>query len=244
MVVLKEMDNGETLLEELPKLILIEDLGMLYTTEKSKHKTRFGIYECGFCGTHFKVRTADVKNGTIKSCGCFRKSQLSKNRTLHGGTGTKLFNIWCGIKARTTNKSNKRYHYYGGRGITICDEWFNDFNIFQQWALENGYGEDNKGLSIDRIDVNGNYEPDNCRWTTQIIQCRNQRMPKNNTSGFKGVCLHKASNKYVAQISINYKRIHLGSFKTAIEGAISYNNYIIENNLEGFILNVIPTTND
>jgi hypothetical protein len=150
-----------------------------------------------------------------------------------------LYNIWGEIKRRTLNPKNKHYLDYGGRGITICDEWKNDVKSFYDWAMSNGY-EENKGLSIDRIDNDGNYCPENCRWTTRIIQARNQRIGKNNTSGYRGVSCKKSLNKYTAQITINNKKIHLGSFPTAEEGAIAYNNYIIENNLEGFILNEIP----
>ena len=84
------------------------------------------------------------------------------------------------------------------------------------------------------------YSPENCRWTTITIQNRNRRIGKDNTTGFKGVSYRKDENKYIAYISVKPKRIHLGSFPTAVDGAIAYNNYIIENNLEGFILNEIP----
>ena len=223
--------------EDLPKPILLEDLGMLYPTENSKKKARFGIYKCGFCGEEFRTQINSVKNGDTKSCGCHRRRTTSETHKTHGLSNTRLGRIWRGIKRRTLNPKDKQYNDYGGRGISICEGWKNDFMSFYNWAMQNGYSE---GLSIDRIDNDGNYCPENCRWTTSIIQSRNQRISKNNTSGYKGVSFKKDNNKYVVRIVIKSKLIHLGYFTTAVEGAIAYNNYIIENNLEGFILNEIP----
>ena len=225
--------------EELPKPVLIKDLDMMFATESSKQETRFGIYRCGFCGTEFKANTYEINRGGIKSCGCYQKRRTIETNKTHGLSNTRLSGIWSEIKNRTLNSKYKDYLDYGGRGITICDEWKNDFMSFYNWAMSNGY-EENKGLSIDRIDNDGNYEPSNCRWVSSNIQNRNKRIPKNNTSGYKGVSFKKDNNKYVAQIRVNKKQIHLGSFLTAEEGAVAYNNYIIENNLEGFILNEIP----
>ena len=224
--------------ENYPQPILVEDLGMIFSTESSKQKSRYGIYKCGFCGTEFKANTNDVVQGKTRSCGCYSKRRASETHKTHGLGSTRLYNIWADIKKRTLNPKNKRYSDYGGRGITICEEWL-DVQNFYNWAITNGYEED-KGLSIDRIDNDGNYCPENCRWTTSIIQNRNKRIHKNNISGYKGVYFNKNTGKYQAQIVVNNKKIYLGSFLTPVEGAIAYNNYIIENNLEGFILNEIP----
>ena len=224
--------------EDLPKPILIEDLGMILRTENSKQKKRFGIYKCGFCGTKFKAITGNIKNKHTKSCGCYNKQLVKERSTKHGLGNTRLYRIWTNMKDRVVNIKNKSYKDYGGRGITLCNEWL-DIHNFYNWALSNGY-EENKDLSIDRIDNDGKYEPSNCRWTTRVIQNRNRRIKKNNKSGYRGVCYHKDNSKYIAQIYIKSKRIYLGRFKTPVEGAVAYNNYIIENNLEGFILNEIP----
>ena len=224
--------------EQLPEPILIEDLGYLYPNENSKSRARFGIYKCGFCGTNFKANTNDINRGYIKSCGCYQKRRVSEANKTHGKRYTRLYKIWINIKDRVLNPKNKRYNDYGGRGITICDDWKNDFIPFYNWAMSNGY-EENKGLSIDRIDNDGNYKPSNCRWTTKTIQSRNQRIRKNNKSGYRGVHFNKKLGKYLAKLCVNKKSIYLGEFQTTVEGAIAYNNYIIENNLEGFILNEI-----
>ena len=229
----------EQIKEELPEPILIEDLGMMFATENSKRKHRYGLYKCGFCGNEFKANTYNINSGHNKSCGCYHKKIKSEgiNRK-HNLSNTRLYNTWSKLKNRVLNPKDKQYNDYGGRGITICDEWKNDFKSFYDWAMENEYSDK---LSIDRIDNDGNYCPENCRWATKTIQSRNQRIRKDNTSGYRGVCYNKGNNKYVAQIKVNNKNKKLGYFQTVIEGAIAYNNYIIENNLEGFILNEIST---
>ena len=227
----------EDLEKEYPKPTLLEDLGMMFITESSKYKVRYGIYKCGFCGEEFRTTINNVVQGKTRSCGCYMKRRASETHKTHGKCHTRLYTIWAKLKDRTLNPKNKQYNDYGGRGITICDEWKNDFMSFYNWAMENGYSDE---LSIDRIDNDGSYYPENCRWTTKSIQARNTRISKNNTSGFRGVSYNKGNNKYKAQIRINKKKINLGYFQTPVEGAIAYNNYILENNLEGFILNEIP----
>lgn len=225
---------------------LIQDLGMQFATEKSTKKVRLGIYQCPICLSHFKTRTADVKNK--KSTKCLKcKQSISKNKT-HGDSKTRLYNTWCGMIARVENKNDiKNYKDYGERGISICTEWRSSFIEFKKWALENGY-KDN--LKIDRIDNNGNYEPSNCRWVEQNIQSRNtRRLRSTNTSGYRGVSWHKRQNKFNSRILVDGKMINLGSFIDKIEAAKAYDKYVIDNNLEhttnglihkGSILNVEP----
>ena len=93
-------------------------------------------------------------------------------REWHGCSGTRLYQIWENMKKRCKNKNNHHYKNYGGRGITVCQEWDNSFCAFRLWALSSGYNDD---LTIDRINVNGNYEPSNCRWITSMEQCKNLR---------------------------------------------------------------------
>ena len=92
---------------------------------------------------------------------------MNKKNTKHGQRNARLYKIWCGIKYRCYNLNSNEYEIYGGRGIGLCKEWNNNFEEFYKWAIANGYKDD---LTIDRINVDGNYTPENCRWTTMKIQ--------------------------------------------------------------------------
>ena len=203
-----------------------KDLGMRYPTVTSKQKTRYGLYECQCCGKEYEAQVRNIKIRKRAVC----KSCTSKgNNTKHGGTGTRLYKTWQGIKARIYNKNEKCFPDYGGRGISICDKW-KDFKIFKDWALDNGYDDT---LTIDRIDVDGNYEPNNCRWVSQKVQQRNKRVFKiTNKSGYRGVCYFKRTKRWVAKVCVDYKNIHIGYFDTALEAAKARDKYIIDNNLE------------
>lgn len=114
--------------------------------------------------------TGERKNGKpLWECRCEKVIEMN---TTHGGTGTRLFRIWTSMKTRCSNPNYKKYEYYGGRGIKVCDEWLHDFAAFRKWALANGY-KDN--LTLDRKDPDGNYEPQNCQWATWHEQRINQR---------------------------------------------------------------------
>ena len=124
-----------------------------------------------------------LRDGRIKSCGCEKAERCKKLKFKHGHKGTRLYNIWKGMNDRTNRKSSRNYINYGGRGISVCKEW-QSFEVFYKWAMEHGYQDD---LSIDRIDVNGNYCPENCRWANAKIQANNSR--RNAKIEYKGQTL-------------------------------------------------------
>lgn len=135
-----------------------------------KGNDRKYYYDCICdCGTHCVVRSNALTTGNTKSCGCLINE--SKN-IKHGLKNTRLYRIWSGMESRCYTKSNPAYDRYGGRGISMCQQWKKDFTAFYNWSMDNGYS---KELSIDRINHNGNYEPSNCRWATPKEQNDNKR---------------------------------------------------------------------
>lgn len=203
-------------------MILIKDLGMRETTHSGKR--RFGIFACPFCHEE-KERMFYHKAEKCKKC-------EQKSRVTHGKSYEPIYDVWKLMKQRCYNKKNPEYKNYGARGICVCDDWKNSFESFNQWASKNGYRE---GLSIDRINNNLGYHPDNCRFVEQIIQSRNTRvLYKHNSTGYRGVCKFKnhGKNPFVAGIKINGKRVHIGVYNTALEAAKAYDNFIKTNNLE------------
>lgn len=120
------------------------------------------------CGNKKVYNGQSLRTGHTRSCGCYAREFIKINNSTHGQAKTRLYIIWGHMNARCNNKNTQ---YYGERGITVYEEWKQDFTSFYNWSMENGY---NDTLSIDRIDVNGNYDPDNCRWVTMKVQQRNR----------------------------------------------------------------------
>lgn len=145
--------------------------GRLTVTKTFENRgTGNGIYwKCVCdCGCVLYVRASNLVNGHVSSCGCYRREHISDVKRKHGMSGSRLYGIWNGIRNRCGNKRVAAYERYGGRGIYVCDEW-KEFDAFMSWANASGYGDD---LTIDRIDNDGNYCPENCQWITKSENSR------------------------------------------------------------------------
>jgi hypothetical protein len=153
--------------------LLDKRFGRLVVIKETSNIGRWTAWVCKCdCGNEVVVKTHELQLGDTQSCGCLFRETLYKNITKHNGKGSRLYNIWCHMKTRCLCETDRNYKWYGAKGVSVCEEWKNDYLAFQKWALSNGYSGN---LTIDRINPFGNYEPNNCRWITIQEQQRNKR---------------------------------------------------------------------
>ena len=168
------------------------------------HKGKKWYWECTCeCGNSIITQAYLVRNGHTSSCGCLQRERASEASLVHGQTNSRLYRIYNGMKNRCYNQKQQGYENYGGRGITICEEWLKSFTAFEEWSLSHGYADD---LSIDRIDNNGDYSPKNCRWVTRTEQNENTRRNHLVTIGDRTQPL----SAWVRELGLNY---HTVSFR-------------------------------
>lgn len=188
--------------------------------------------QCSVCGKTFLAFPSDSKQTCSREC----RKAIPWGNVKHGESGGRLHNIWCGMKSRCKGTcSASARHYYRDRGITVCSEWAESFAAFKEWALANGYDET---LELDRIDNDGNYCPENCRWATRSQQMTNTRKRNDGSrSRFKGVSWHPGTQKWRAQIQRDRKYRHIGLYPTEEEAAVAYDDAAFKESNQFSVLN-------
>lgn len=189
---------------KINKLTFLEEVTPRYT--KANKKVSIGLFKCD-CGKLKSIVISSVKRGKTKSCGCLQ-GQLK-----HGKYRTKEYNTWNSMIQRCTNPNHRHFNHYGGRGIKVCHRWLESFENFYE---DMGECVDSS-LTLDRVDVDGDYTKENCRWVNWSVQNRNKRLSKQSLSGKCGVMWCKRHSKWQVQITVNKKQIWLGYFENLDE---------------------------
>ena len=185
-----------------------------------KESDRF-VALCKCCGEEFIVTCQNAKKNKSGFC-------TFCAHTKHNEHKAKLYKVWTAMKQRCDNPNDKKYKDYGGRGIYVCDEWKQDYGVFASWAKSNGHKQ---GLSIERINNDGPYSPDNCRFATVKEQTHNTRMNKRNKTGYEGVCYDKEKKSWLVQVKHDGERVMYRRYKNIEEAVEERDKFILKNNL-------------
>lgn len=199
-------------------LKIIEDMG---TVKDSENKSRRMVRAVCDCGNETVARWDGVSCGKTKSCGCLQPIVVSEASKTHGMSDTPTHDSWTAMKQRCNNPNSRHYENYGGRGITYDPRWESFENFLEDM------GERPEGMTLDRIDFNGNYTKENCRWESGSVQVHNQRKRATNgkyevTSIFKGVYFDKFKNKWAARLNHNGEILLRKRYETELEAAMAY----------------------
>lgn len=190
---------------------------------KQNDKKNIWYCQCD-CGNTAFVYKHDILTGKTKSCGCLRREVTAAKRKKHKMSHSRLYRIWNAMKERCLCETNPNYGNYGGRGISVCSKWEDNFQAFYDWAMSNGY---NDNLTLDRVDVNGNYEPSNCRWSTRKEQNFNKRNNRLLTYNGKTQTLQQWSDEIGMEYTTILYRIEHG---WTIEAALTVPPYATRKN--------------
>ena len=200
------------------KAVVCEDAG------RNKRKEKLWICQCD-CGNKFTATSYHLRSGHTKSCGCLQREKSALVHTTHGKSHTRLWGIWIGMRSRCNLETHFNYALYGGRGIKVCDEWNDNFENFYKWAINNGYTDN---LTLDRIDNDKGYSPDNCYWADNITQGNNRRNNHYITYNNETKTIGEWAKIYTMNHQmLSYRITHLGwDFEKAINTPNRYYRYL------------------